>query len=53
MNVCNPTQVVLEEARESYAPEIVHEVTSATENDMRTNAERVQAWLTQWQVSWG
>ena len=45
-----PSSLVLEEARESYAPEIVHEIASASPNDLRDNAERVQAWVAQWQV---
>jgi hypothetical protein len=42
------TQVVLEEARDSYAPEIVHEVPSATQADLRQNVERVVQWRQMW-----
>lgn len=45
--------MVLEEARDAYAPEIVHEVTSTSPNDVQTNVERVRAWVAQWQVSVG
>ncbi|KAG7349299.1 nucleotide kinase-like protein [Nitzschia inconspicua] len=42
-------QVILEEARESYAPEIVHEVPSNTLDDMETNAKRVAEWCKHWE----
>ena len=42
-------QVILEEARESYAHEIVHEVPSNTVEDMENNVERVAQWCQQWQ----
>jgi adenylate kinase len=42
-------QVVLEEARESYDHEIVHEVPSNTVEDMENNVERVAQWCQQWQ----
>jgi adenylate kinase len=45
---CEIMQVIAEEARESYAPEIVQEVISDTTDDMNSNIERVQAWITQW-----
>jgi len=41
-------QVVLEEARESYEPEMVHEVSSVTVEDMEANVQRVKQWLQQW-----
>ena len=47
---CEIMQVVLDEARENYAPEIVHEVTSDTIEDMNANVERVQAWIQQWML---
>lgn len=43
-------QVVLEEARESYRPEIVHEIQSNTVEDAEGNASRVEAWYKQWIV---
>ncbi|KAG0172540.1 hypothetical protein DFQ28_010605 [Apophysomyces sp. BC1034] len=42
---CEIMQVVLEEARESYAPEIVVELSSNTTDEMESNVERVQQWL--------
>jgi adenylate kinase len=41
-------QVILEEARESYASEIVHEVPSNTLEDMESNVDRVVEWCHQW-----
>jgi len=43
-------QVVLEEARESYDPNIVHEVQSDTLQDMENNVDRVGQWMKQWVV---
>jgi len=40
-------QVVLEEAKESYAKEIVHEVPSNTIEDMENNVTRVKSWVEQ------
>jgi adenylate kinase len=40
-------QVVLEEAREAYAPEIVHEVQSNTLDDMESNVARMEEWCKQ------
>jgi adenylate kinase len=41
-------QVILEEAREAYDTNIVHEVQSNTLQDMEGNIERVQQWCKQW-----
>jgi len=41
-------QVILEEARESYAHEIVHEVSSNTIEDMENNVTRVEQWCKEW-----
>ena len=41
-------QVVLEEAREAYDKNIVHEVQSNTLKDMNANVQRVQDWTKQW-----
>lgn len=41
-------QVILDEARESYATEIVHEVQSNTVEDMDNNVSRVDQWCQQW-----
>jgi len=45
---CEIMQVVLQEARDSYANEIVHEVPSNTIEDMESNVTRIQQWATQW-----
>lgn len=41
-------QVVLEEARESYDIEIVHEVPSNTVEEIESNVERCRLWIEQW-----
>lgn len=41
-------QVVLEEARESYDAEIVHEVRSDTVEEMESNVQRCKLWVEQW-----
>eukprot|EP00581_Thalassiosira_minuscula_P019024 CAMPEP_0183725702 /NCGR_PEP_ID=MMETSP0737-20130205/21290_1 /TAXON_ID=385413 /ORGANISM="Thalassiosira miniscula, Strain CCMP1093" /LENGTH=184 /DNA_ID=CAMNT_0025956783 /DNA_START=115 /DNA_END=669 /DNA_ORIENTATION=+ len=41
-------QVVLDEARESYDVEIVHEVPSNTVEEMESNVERCRVWADQW-----
>lgn len=41
-------QIILEEAREGYAAEIVHEVPSNTIEDMEQNIQRVEVWCRQW-----
>lgn len=41
-------QVVLDEAKESYAAEIVHEVPSNNIEDMDNNVSRVDQWMKQW-----
>lgn len=45
---CEIMQVILEEARESFAEEIVHEVKSETIEEMDSNVDRVVQWLEQW-----
>ena len=45
---CEIMQVVLEEARESYAEEIVHELPSNTVEDMESAVARVRQWLDAW-----
>jgi adenylate kinase len=46
-------QVILEEARESYASEIVFEVSSNTVEDMEINVDRVSEWCQQWEKNNG
>jgi adenylate kinase len=41
-------QVILEEAKEAYDPEIVHEVLSNDLQDMESNTQRVLDWIEQW-----
>lgn len=41
-------QVVLEEARDSYDVEIVHEVPSNTVEELKSNVERCRLWFGQW-----
>ena len=45
---CEIMEVVVQEARESYAPEIVQELTSRTVEEMESNVERVLMWVQQW-----
>eukprot|EP00562_Extubocellulus_spinifer_P002000 CAMPEP_0178474008 /NCGR_PEP_ID=MMETSP0696-20121128/2381_1 /TAXON_ID=265572 /ORGANISM="Extubocellulus spinifer, Strain CCMP396" /LENGTH=201 /DNA_ID=CAMNT_0020101249 /DNA_START=76 /DNA_END=681 /DNA_ORIENTATION=+ len=45
---CEIMQVILDEARESYAKEIVHEVQSNTLDDMESNVTRIEQWTKQW-----
>ena len=42
---CEIFQTILEEARESYRPEIVHELPSNTPDDMESNICRILDWL--------
>ena len=41
-------QVVLDEAKESYDAEIVHEVQSNNVEEMDSNVDRCKAWVDQW-----
>ena len=41
-------QVVLEDARESYVPEIVVELTSETTEDLEGNVARILEWIQNW-----
>lgn len=45
---CEIMQVVLEEAREAYDVNIVHEVPSNTVEDMESTVQRVRDWSKQW-----
>ena len=42
-------QVVAEEARESYAPEIVVELMSESTEDLEANVARIVQWIENWQ----
>lgn len=41
-------QVILEEARESYAPEIVTELQSDSAEEVDSNVERIKQWYEAW-----
>ena len=41
-------QTILEEARESYKKEIVHELQSNSTDELETNLEQIEAWIQQW-----
>nr|KAG5711535.1 hypothetical protein BaRGS_025962 [Batillaria attramentaria] len=47
---CEIFQTILDEARDSYKPEIVHELPSNTPEQLEENLERILAWVAQWQV---
>lgn len=48
---CEIFQTILEEARESYSTDIVHECQSNTPAEMETNLDNIQIWLQQWDNS--
>lgn len=41
-------QVILEEARESYEPEIVIELQSDNADEVESNVERIKTWYEAW-----
>ena len=41
-------EVLLQEARDSYDEEIIVELTSNTSDEMESNIERVEEWITNW-----
>jgi len=45
---CEIFQTILDEAREGYRDEIVHELQSNTEDDKLENCNRILAWIQQW-----
>ena len=45
---CEIFQTILEEARESYRKEIVHELKSDTPDHMEANLEQIEQWVQQW-----
>lgn len=47
---CEIFQTVLEEAREAYQEEIVHELRSDVESDIDTNITRIKSWIEQWKI---
>lgn len=44
-------EVLLEEARSSYAEEIVVELQSNKVEDIETNVERIEAWVKNWKTN--
>ncbi|KAL3425616.1 POS9-activating factor FAP7 [Phlyctema vagabunda] len=46
-------EVLLQEARDSYAEEIIVELSSNTSDEMESNIERVEAWIKQWKENNG
>ena len=46
-------EVVLEEARESYAPEIVVELKSEGTEDLESNVARIVQWINAWRKDRG
>ena len=45
---CEIMRVVIDEAKESYAPEIVQELSNNTIDEMDQNIARIEAWYHQW-----
>ncbi|XP_056643605.1 adenylate kinase isoenzyme 6 [Diorhabda sublineata] len=45
---CEIFQTILEEARASYKPEIVHELYSRTPNELQDNINRICLWIQNW-----
>ena len=41
-------EVLLQEARDSYAEQIVVELQSNTSDDMDSNVDRIEQWIKQW-----
>ena len=46
-------QVVLEEARSSYANEIIVELNSDSTDDLENNVERIIQWIQNWKADHG
>ena len=47
---CEIFQTVLDEAKESYSEEIVHELPSNNEKDLTQNVDRILSWISQWLI---
>jgi adenylate kinase len=45
---CEIMQIVAEAAKESYPPEMVHELSSNTVEDLENNVDRIVSWLDAW-----
>ena len=48
---CEIFQTILEEAREAYNHEIVHELPSNTPEDLEDNLDKIGAWIEQWKAA--
>ncbi|RZF41567.1 hypothetical protein LSTR_LSTR000281 [Laodelphax striatellus] len=46
---CEIFQTLLDEARDSYQEDIVHELQSDNDDDMSSNIDRIVKWIDQWQ----
>ena len=47
---CEIFQTLLDEAKESYAPERVHQLQSDSDRDREENVRRIAAWVEQWKL---
>ena len=45
---CEIFQTILDEAKESYKEEIVHELQSNNDKDLKQNVDRILSWISQW-----
>ncbi|CAH1797791.1 unnamed protein product [Owenia fusiformis] len=45
---CEIFQTILEEAKDSYKPDIVHELQSNTPEEMEDNIEKIVLWIEKW-----
>ena len=47
---CEIFQMILEEAKDSYKTEIVHELQSNTPEDFERNLSQIEEWINQWRT---
>ena len=45
---CEIFQTILDEARDSYEEQIVHELQSNSTDDLENNLEQIASWIEQW-----
>lgn len=43
-------EVLLQEARDAFDDDIVIELTSNTSDEMESNLDRIEAWISQWKL---
>ncbi len=48
---CEIFQTILDEAKESYNPDIVVELASNTPDDMEKNLAQIQTWIKNWKAN--